>query len=356
MRAVLTLTSLALLGSAAHASGVLDETSAGNTEQTSTTPAVTWFADKVAAFWDANDHWQLRGDFTDTVEYTQTPTSTGLGEPGNIIFATLSGEYDPDDQVSVRLVGGWSPSSTTASAATVPLKIMNETEKANLALNSQAASESAALWLGYDSSNQRFLTALTFVATLNDFQMTQNVTSVELPGMTMTAAQLATYCDTQKCPRELKGALLGEPASFAQVVVEGNVSQTLWKDTDVGLDAAYYQYTRDPTTVGYFTAGALGRTANFGGGSGIAPYAWTIMPDLIHRFGQLMVMASLSYGQYVDNEGTDLTAILRVQYKLKLKSGRRFKLWLKVTGSADTDSNNDVSNSASAALGAQFSW
>ena len=36
-----------------------------------------------------------------------------------------------------------------------------------------------------------------------------------------------------------------------------------------------------------------------------------------------MVMASVSYDKHVDSEGSDASALVRVQYKLKFAEGRR---------------------------------
>ena len=349
---------VAVAAGPARADGALDELSAGNTPQTASTPQQSWVSDTLAGYWDATERWQLRADFTATRDYTKTPSSTGLGDPGDILLANLSVEFDPDESWSLRAVGGYSPSSTLQTSSSLPLRTMTgSTETATAALNSTSSSLTGAAWAGYDSTSIEFPTAVTAVATANDFHMQQQITSVDLPGgQMMTDAQLQTYCMTNKCSRELRGALDGQMSQLAQYILEGNFSQTLWKTTDVGVDAAYFLYSQDPTKVGYFSAGALGRSSSFGGGMGIAPYKWNVVPDVIHRFGGVMVMASLSYGQYVDSEGNDMTATLRVQWKIKLDRTKRVKLWGKVTGSQDVDSTNAVAYSASAALGAQYTW
>ena len=69
-----------------------------------------------------------------------------------------------------------------------------------------------------------------------------------------------------------------------------------------------------------------------------------------------MAMAGVAYSQYVDALGTDVTATLRLQYKLALDGDRRLKLWAKLTGARDVDSMNTTSKAGSAALGVQYQW
>jgi hypothetical protein len=353
-----SLVAIAAATNLAHADGALDELSVGNTQQTATTPQAMWLADKLAGFWDANEHWQLRADLTGTRMYTRTLTSTGLGEPADVLLASPSLEYDPNECWSIRGVASWSPSSPFASSASFPMRTAaGTTMPAQAALDGQSGSKGGALWLGYDSTDRVFPISFTSDITATQFQMQQQITSaIDAAGNNLTIADLDAYCAANSCTRELQSTLHKHHSSLTQIVVDGNVSQTLWKDTEIGLDAAYYAYTKDPTKVGYFASGALGRTTTSGAGMGIAPYELTVMPDLIHRFGQLMVMSSLSYGRYVDAEGYDLTATVRLQYKLKLTGARRLKLWTKLTGSRDIDATNATSHTTSAAVGAQYVW
>ena len=101
---------------------------------------------------------------------------------------------------------------------------------------------------------------------------------------------------------------------------------------------------------------ALGRTSTFGNGPSIAPLQYTVMPSVVHRFGQLMVLASFTYGKYVASEGYDVSGALRVQYRWKLGSDSRFKLYGKLLAARDIDESQQEIRSGSASLGAQYTW
>ncbi len=352
-----SLLACAVVGSTAHADGALDEVSAGNVQQTATTPQSTWLSDRLAGFWDPSERWQLRGDLVETRTYTKTPAAVGLGDSSDVLLASLSLEWDPDDRFSIRAVASASPGSDSASAASFTMMQGMTKTPISSTVAQRSASQGGAVWLGYDSTAVEFPIAITASATVTEFEMRQQVTSaVGASGQMFDLQQLDQYCATGTCSRELRAALRGNESSLAQVVAETTASQTLWKNTDVGVDGAYFAYSEDPTKVGYFAAGSLGRSTSTSGAVGIAPYHWTVAPDLVRRFGGLMVMASVSYGKYVDAEGSDLTALLRVQYKLKLAEGRRLKVWAKLSGSRDVDSTNAISHATSGACGVQFVW
>jgi hypothetical protein len=74
------------------------------------------------------------------------------------------------------------------------------------------------------------------------------------------------------------------------------------------------------------------------------------------RFGRVMVMSSVAFSKYVDAQGSDVTATVRLQIKLAQGGDRRLKLWAKLTGSRDVDQLNTTSKAGSAALGVQYAW
>jgi len=355
MRAVLAIILLAL-PAAAYGDGAATELSAGATAQSAQNPPTRWVADKLGAFYEPTDSWQLRLDVTGTRAYKATKSSD-FTDPTDILLANLGIEFDPDASWSFRLVGGYSPSSTMTSPTTVQVDTMRGTVDATAQLASTSGSKSAAAWVGYDTANDSdFETSVLVTATVNRFDILQQITSVtDKTGDMISVQQIKDFCAAHMCSPQLVGALAAQPATLGQLAIEAGVTETLWRDTDVGLTAAYYAYDKDPTQVGYVSVGTIGRTASFGGGAPIAPLLFTVMPNAIHRWGDFMVLASFTYGQYVDREGYDLTPALRLQYKLKFDGGSRLKLWMKLAGSRDIVQSSKVS-SGQAALGAQYSW
>jgi len=349
---------LAAAGSAARADGVLDEASAGNTQATASAPSSPWLADKVAGIYEPSDAWQLRIDFTTTHDSGSAPTAMSRfgNSSSNVYLANISAEWDPGDW-SFKLVGGYSPSSTTTATTTVPFQTASGTQQADAQLQSTGDTASAAAWIGWDSGLLgAFNTALLATATANDYDIQQQLTAIEdRKGSAISVDQIQMYCGTHACGPQLTSVLGAQETHLAQYVLDASATQTLWSDTDIGLDAAYYLYNEDPAKVGYYSIAAVGRTASFGNGPSLAPLLYTVMPSAIHRFGSLMVLASVTYGQYVDDEGTDLTAALRVQYRWKLSRDSRLKLYGKLSGSRDTEQTETIASGA-LSLGAQYTW
>ena len=332
---------LAALFRVAHADGALEEVSAGSVPQTSTSARSTWLADKIAGMWEPGEAWQIRIDLT----------GTRVSSTSDVLLATVGVEYDPDGHWMFRVVGGGSPSARSVSTTPVQLATTQE----NAQLQSDASSVSGTASAGYDTAGAGDLemTALV-IANATRFEAQQQITSVDTrDGQTMTAQQLRDFCATRPCATRLAGLLDPQSSTLDQVSIDAALSAQLYRTTDVGIDGTYYLYDKDPATLG--SSVGVGRTTT-GAAIGIAPLQYTVAPSLIHRFGALMTMASVSYGRYVDQEGTDLTATLRVQYKLKLGADRRLKVWAKLTGSRDRDQMNALSSSGSLALGTQFSW
>ena len=64
---------------------------------------------------------------------------------------------------------------------------------------------------------------------------------------------------------------------------------------------------------------------------------------------------SLSHSDYVDGE-YDVSASVRVQYKLALAGSHRLKIYTKLAGTSHTTTNAEFMRSGSLGLGAQYTW
>jgi len=340
-------------GSRARADGAVDEVSAGSVQQSATTPKSAWLANKVGGFWEPTEAWQLRVDVTTLHDITtkQAPVWS-FGEPGDMLIGNLSLEYDPDDHWSIRVVGGYSPTSTTTSTTSVQLP----TTAADARVQADTSTVTGAAWLGYDTGTEDdYETSLTLTGGVNALDSLQQITSVTgRNGQMVQPDQIRSFCASHPCSSQLGAALAAAPIQLAQGLVDANVTETLYRDTDVGIDGAYYFYDKDPTQLGNFSATAAGRAVGFSGAVAIAPLRFTVAPDVIQRWGRVMALASLSYGRYVDDQGYDVTATLRFQYKLKLAEARRLKMWAKAVASRDRGTVD--TSSGSVAIGTQFSW
>ena len=327
-----------MLSATAHADAAFDEVSAGGAQKSASGPRPSsWVADKLGGMWDPSDDWQLRVDLLATRD--EKPTS-------NVLLATAGLEYDPDDHWFVRATVAGSPSSTTTSTISVP----TARGSTDAGLRSNTASTSGGLQTGWETaSGGNFETIATASATATYFDSLQQITSVR--DGAISVAQIQSYCTTHTCSPQLIAALDAQRSNLTELVLDASLTETLWRDTDVGVEGSYYAYDKDPMQVGYYTAAIAGRTATTAAGIGIAPLRYTVMPSVIERWGKLMAMASVSYGSYVDDQGIDVTAAVRVQYRIG-----GVKLWTKLMGSRDTDQMQNVTKSGSAALGVQLRW
>lgn len=345
------------LARVAVADGVADELSVGSSQPTPSNPRPAWVSDRIAGIWDASDDWQVRADVTATHPLSTTGAASS-GDPGDVLLATASVEYDPDHWVMKAVVGG-SPSSAATSATTVRvLDMRGQPVDASAQLKMKSSSLMGAAWLGYETgSDGDWETLATLTATVTELDTLQQVTSVTgRDGRMLGLTQLHDYCAGHPCTKELLAAMKASPAQLGQLVVDQNVTEQIHRNTDVSLDLQYYFYDKDPTQVGYFSVASAGRTSTYGGGVPIAPLQYTVMPSVSHRFGDLTALASVSYGHYVADEGYNTSTTLRVQYKLKLDRDKRVKLYGKLTGARDVDQMGNASKSGSMALGMQYSW
>jgi hypothetical protein len=333
----------------ARADGAAEEMSAGHSPPAQGSPSSTWVADKLSGLWEPGDDWQLRLDLTET-RYFDTQAS-------DVTLANLAVEYDPNAHWILRVAVGGSPSSTADSTSVVQARSAAGapiTGDARITTASASASGSASLGIETAGDGDVETSAL-ITASVTQLDSTQQVIEVQgRKGQTLTLMQLRAFCASHPCANGLGSALDGEAARVHQLAVGASLSEQLFQDTDVGLDGTYYLYDQDPTQVGFLSVARAGQSA--AGGLGIAPVLYSVMPSLIHRFGPLMAMSSVAYSKYVDQQGHDVSATLRLQYKLAFDGDRRLKLWAKLTGSHDVDQMNATSEAGSISLGAQYTW
>src|SRR5262249_40070382 len=164
-----------------------------------------------------------------------------------------------------------------------------------------------------------------------------------------TLQQVRAFCAMQPCTLGLVAALDGTTLPIHQTALTAELSEQLFRVTELGVDAAYYLYDQDPTQVGAIPITRAGQTLT-GGGIAIAPVLYSVAPSVIQRLGPAMAMATVAYSQYVDAQGWAIDAALRVQVKLSF-GDTRLKLWAKLTGSRDVAATSAVSRAGSVALG-----
>jgi hypothetical protein len=352
MRTLLVAIALAALRSRASADGALEELSAGNVPQTATSPRSSWIGDKLAGIWEPSEAFQVRLDLTGT------RTSESQASASDILLVNLGVEYDPSTHWTLKLMAGGSPSSTSFTTSNVEIHTGTSVIQGDTRVQADASSMNAGAWAGYDTDgDSNFETSALLSVNGTHFDTLPQLASVRSKsGQMVTPQQVIDSCATNTCSPALVAALAAQSTTLDQLVIDGTLTEQLYKNTDVGLDGAYYLYDKDPATAGYSTTVGLGRSTIGGGVIGIAPFQYTAAPSVIHRWGPLMALTSFSYGKYVDELGYNLTPSLRLQYKFKLDDDRRLKVWIKASGSRDVDQMGAASKSGSLATGLQYTW
>lgn len=105
-------------------------------------------------------------------------------------------------------------------------------------------------------------------------------------------------------------------SQLSRFSINANVGHTEYRNSDLGLDATYYLYDKDPTVAGYFWLPGIG-PSNLGNGVAIAPLRYAVSLTVGNRWGKLQGTFALAYGSYLAAQGYELGASLRVQYKVK---------------------------------------
>lgn len=352
MRGLLVAIALAALRSRARADGALEELSAGSVPQTASSARSSWIADKLAGIWEPSEALQVRLDLSGT------RTSESKASASDILLLNLGVEYDLDTHWTLKLMAGGSPTSTSSTTSSVEIHTATSVIQGDTRVQAEASSMSAGAWAGYDTDgDSNFETSALLSVNETRYDTLPQLASVRSKsGLMVTPQQVRDSCAANPCSPALVAAIAAQPTTLYQLVIDGTLTEQLYKNTDVGLDGAYYLYDKDPTAAGYSTTVGLGRSTIGSGVIGIAPFQYAVAPSVIHRWGQWMALTNLSFGKYVDELGYNLTPSLRLQYKFKLDDDQRLKLWIKASGSRDVDQMGAASKSGSLATGLQYTW
>jgi hypothetical protein len=354
MRRWLTIALAAVAPHAAHASGALEELAAGAAPATETAPGSRWISDKLAAIWDLDARSQLRLDLSSTRVYSDATDITR----GDVYLGSLSAVYSPDDHWSLRLNGSWSPESTTRATVAVDAQgLFAATMQVDAQLHAAASSFAFGAAVDYDgAAGDLHALSASLSASATYFVAQQEITSVQDPsGATLDAAGMRMRCQIEVCSSAVAGALWPQLVQLGQFALGASVTDTVDGDTDLSLDASYYLYDHDPLQLGYLALASIARST-LGSATGAPLLRDAVTPSVAHRWGNVAASASLSYSDYADGREFDVSASLRVQYKLALASSHRLKLYAKLAAGSHVDASYELTRSGSAGLGAQYTW
>jgi hypothetical protein len=321
-----------VVAAAARASSISDQITVGSTQATAQNPRAGSLSNLLRASFDLDERWSLNADAQIRLdEAARAPSGSNVAfqEQGGIVADFSAGvDWEATDNWTLGLIVGFSPRSTTSKVFPVAVTDPSTGKQANAEGLISVTNESAyaEVLAGYDTagySNLEF--SFTAGLSLNRFETLQR----------LEAAQLdrgpPTRVNEVRASAELRSARLSAGATA-----------TLFADTDVGLNADYYAYADDPTTVGYFRLGA---------GVPIAPLHYLLRPEVAHRFGDFSLKLWAQAGRYMPGTGQGTAgAGLKVQYRFT----RWFRMWASASGLRDVDSSSQSTLSGSLAVGAAY--
>jgi hypothetical protein len=295
-----------------------DELTVGSLGATSAAPAAPYFSNRLSGSVDASETVSFRID-TILTHYSRTPDRSA----DNIFQLVLGGTWEPDDHLSIDVDGNISPPSTTtqltpATAGTPEGRYKERTSSGGAVISG-----------AYDTAGESDLESA--------IDLTAGVTS---------------YSTTQRQRTGVVGARVSGPsASAALVQWRGavGVTETLFRNSDVGLVGTYYLYSADPTDTGYYGAQVFGRGAIMDG-IPLEPLRYSVRPIFVQRFGDLQLRASFQYGEHVDGAGYGMFGGLKGQYRFS----HAVKVWIAGYHGREIDGSGSGENIDWGSVGAML--
>jgi hypothetical protein len=349
----------------ASASSVSNEVGGQLTQTTPSNPRAGDAADLLKANVDVADALILRAALGFTYEFA-TPTPVGgsfKGTDTSVFAVSLGLDWEVNDALTLSIDGVFSPSSTQAANTVITLTgPAGGTVDRNGLLGTVASSYGGDISADYAIGNPLSdRLALSLDADVGWLALTVDQTLERLENETGTEvssiARIRTLCQTTQVPAQVHRCqalqpLLGSGAdTLDEFRLAAGATLTIAGDTDVGLHAAYYLYNEDPSDFGYYSALTSGRTAlhnvSLGNAVPLAPYLFTLRPDVTQRLGPFSVSLWYQFGIYASDLGTNQVVGARVGWAVSAS----WKLWL--TGSIQVDLQPPFSTGSPLANGTQ---
>jgi hypothetical protein len=349
----------------AQASSVSNEVGGQVTQTTPSNPRAGNVADLLKANVDVADFLVLRAAIGFTYEFaTQTPAGGAFQGTATSVFAfSLGLDWEVTDALTLSLDGVFSPSSSQSANTIITL-----TGPAGGAVERNGLLATEASSYGADLSGDYLIgnplaegLALSVDADVGWLALTVEQTLEQLENEMGTAAanidRIRTFCSSTTVPADvrrcqaLKPLLSNGSDTLDEFRLATGATLTVNVHTDVGLHGAYYLYNKDPSDFGYYSALTSGRTAlhniSLGNGVPLAPYLFTIRPDVTQRLGPVSLGLWYQFAVYASDLGSSQVVGARVQWAI----GEQWKVW--VTGSFQVDIQPPFSTGSPTASGTQ---
>lgn len=361
MRRLSFVLALGLAASAARANSITDEVGVATTTTTPQNPRAGSISNNLAATFELSERVSfLAGLALTAAGAVPPPQGSPFASSSSTVAAFSAGlDFDASENVSLGLGLDFSPTSTQYSSSQITFRdntTGNQTV-ANDQLRTISSNSSLDLTASYDSAGESDLEwGLNAGVAGNHYETDQRIVRLQTErGGVVTTQQVEASCQASgKCSQALLSALRQKPASIDSLKLSGGAMITAFRNTDLSFSVDYYGYNQDPTTAGYFSVGAAGRTSVSGGnGIPIAPLHFLTRSEIGHRWGDLSGKLWFTAGHYVDQTGQATRgAGARLQYKFT----KSFRMWASASGQRDTDETGRATDSANYALGAGYKF
>ncbi len=333
----------------AEASSVSNEVGGQATQTTPSNPRAGDVADLFKANIDVTDALTFRAALGFTYEFA-TPAPTGGSFEGTstaIVAVSVGLDWEVTEALTLAIDGVLSPTSAQSANADITLAAVDGgTVDRNGLLQTVASSYgvdvSADYVIGDPLADPVAFSldadlgwlALTVDQTLEKLENEAGTGAASVPRIAEACEAATAAVEVRRC-KALQPLLSNGTATLDEFRLAAGGTVTFGAATDVGLHGAYYLYSTDPTEFGYYSALTSGRTAlhNYSLGSSVplAPYLFTVRPDVTHRIGRFTFGLWYQFGVYASDLGTSQVVGARIQWAFDT----HWKVW--VTGSFQAD-------------------
>ncbi len=355
----------ALTPGRAAASSVSNEVGGQATQTTPSNPRAGDVADLFKANIDVGESFVLRPAIGYTYEFgTAVPTGGFFKGTAASIFALSVGlDWEANDALTLSVDALFSPSSSQSADTVFTLTgPAGGIEQRDGLLQTMASSYGADFFADYLIGNP-LADALAFAVdgdvgwlALNVDQALEKLEN-EMGTAASSVSRIRAFCNATKVSAEVRQCQALAPllSSGTDTLHEFRLAAggtvTVGGEIDVGLHGAFYLYNKDPSEFGYYSSLTSGRTdlhnLSLGNGVPLAPYRFTLRPDVTRRVGPVSLTLWYQFALYASDLGTSQVFGARLQWAI----GQWWKVWL--TGNVQVDLQPPFSTGSPLAKGTQ---
>jgi hypothetical protein len=314
------------------------------TRQSGNNPRAGSLSVGVNGAYDFNDAWSLAGFLVYTRDLA-TRTAESQSPGSNVFLLNLGVMWLPNDHLMTMLSGTFSPPSVQQNATTVTGR---DGAMVDVLVTSRNWS-AGAVWNGLWTSGgfSKFEHTIEAGAALNRFNVFQQLTVPDSVRARLLVAACSLGAEVEVCR-----LLAGVTSPLTQARFSLGYTATLFDDTDVGVDAAYFLYDQPPSSVGYYSLVAFNQT-ELGNGVPVLPLQLTARGTVSHKFGKkVTVRLSYQFGLYTEGLGVLHVVAARVSWKVT----KHWRLTFSVTGQSDVSGGVAQNGGSQALVGLTYLW